>query len=105
MVLDRAATFILMQLNQDGSIRYLRDKIGNGTTPGIMSSTLEADVMKSTAEINSETYVNGVQGEGFLELISGVFESKFLLHSFHIGESPANPMNVFVLGSSFSRYF
>jgi len=55
--LDRAAVFISIQPTEDGVIRYLRDKLRNDTAPEIMSSTLEAEIMKTIPEINSETYV------------------------------------------------
>ena len=55
--LDEAATFILIQPTEDGVVRYLRDKLRNDTTPEIMSNTLEAEIMKTIPEMNSETYV------------------------------------------------
>ena len=55
--LDGAATLISIQPTEDGVVRYLRDKLRNDTTPEIMSSTLEAEIIKSIPEMNSETYV------------------------------------------------
>ena len=55
--LDGAATFISIQPTEDGVVRYLRDKLRNDTTPEIMSSALEAEIMKIIPEMNSETYV------------------------------------------------
>jgi len=55
--LDGAATFISIQPTEDGVIRYLQDKLRKDTTPEIMSSTLEAEIMKTIPEMNSETYV------------------------------------------------
>ena len=55
--LDGAVTFISIQPTEDGVVRYLHDKLRNDTTPEIMSSTLEADIMKAIPEMNSETYV------------------------------------------------
>jgi len=55
--LDGGATFISIQPTEDGVIRYLKDKLRKDTTPEIMSSTLEAEIMRSIPEINSETYV------------------------------------------------
>ena len=54
---DGAATFILIQPTEDGVVRYLRDRLRNDITPKIMSSTLEAEIMKSNLETNSQTYV------------------------------------------------
>jgi len=59
--LDDAAAFISIQPTEDGVIRYLRDKLRNDTTPEIMSSKLEADIVKTIPEINSETYVERVK--------------------------------------------
>jgi len=55
--LDGAAAFISIQPTEDGVIRYLRDKLRNDTAPEIMSSALEAEIMKTIPEMNSETYV------------------------------------------------
>ena len=55
--LDGAATFISIQPREDGVVRYLRDKLRNDTTPEVMSSALEAEIMKAIPEMNSETYV------------------------------------------------
>ena len=55
--LSGAATFISIQATEDGVIRYLRDKLRNDPTPKIMSSTLEAEIMKGIPGMNSETYV------------------------------------------------
>jgi len=55
--LDGAAAFISIQPTEDGVIRYLYDKLRKDTTPEIMSSTLEAEIMRTIPEMNSETYV------------------------------------------------
>jgi len=55
--LDGAAVFLLIQPTEDGVVRYLRYRLRNDTTPEIMSSILEAEIMRSIPEINSETYV------------------------------------------------
>jgi len=55
--LDGAAAFISIRPTEDGVIRYLQDKLRKDTTPEIMSSTLEAEIMKTIPEMNSETYV------------------------------------------------
>jgi len=51
-----ATTFISIQPTENGVVRYLRDKLRNDTTPEIMSSTLEAEIMKNIPGMNSETY-------------------------------------------------
>ena len=61
--LNGAVTFISIQPTEDGVVRYLRDKLRNDTTPEIMSSTLEAEIMKTIPEVNSETYVKTDAGE------------------------------------------
>ena len=55
--LDGATTLISIQPTQDGVVRYLRDKLRNDTSPEIMSSTLEDEIIRSIPEMNSETYV------------------------------------------------
>ena len=55
--LGGAATFLSIQPTEDGVVRYLRDRLRDDTTPEIMSSKLEAEIMKSIPEANSETYV------------------------------------------------
>jgi len=55
--LDGAATFVSVQPTEDGVIMYLHDKLRKDTTPEIMSSTLEAEIMRTIPEMNSETYV------------------------------------------------
>jgi len=55
--LGGAANFVFIQPTDDGLIRFLREKLRKDTAPNIMSSTLEANIMKSIPEISSETYV------------------------------------------------
>ena len=55
--LDGAATFMLIQPTEDGVVRYLRDKLRSDTTPEMMSSALEAEILKTILEMSSETYV------------------------------------------------
>ena len=55
--LDGAATFVLIEPTGDGIIRYLREKLRNDTTPEMMSSTLEANILESIPYLSSETYV------------------------------------------------
>jgi len=55
--LGGATNFISIQPTEDGVARYLRDKLRNDTTPEIMSSALEAEIMESIPGMNSETYV------------------------------------------------
>ena len=55
--LDGAATFMSIQPTEDGVVKYLRDKLRSDTTPEIMSSTLEVEIIRTIPEMNSETYV------------------------------------------------
>ena len=55
--LGGAATFVFIQVTEDGVLRFLREKLRKDTIPDMMSSTLEEDIMKSIPEISSETYV------------------------------------------------
>ena len=61
--LDGMATLLSIQPTEDGVIRYLRDKLRKDTTPEAMSSTLEAEIIKSILEMNSETYAEMSAGE------------------------------------------
>ena len=82
--LNGATSFISIQPTEDGVVRYLRDKLRNDTAPEVMSSTLEADIMKTILEVNSETYVKMDVGKSYLELVADIFENRFLLASLHI---------------------
>ena len=55
--LGGAATFVFIQVTEDGVLTFLREKLRKDTIPDMMSSTLEEDIMKSIPEISSETYV------------------------------------------------
>ena len=55
--LGGVATFISIQPTEEGVVRYLRDKLEKDTTPEAMSSTLEAEIVRSIPGMNSETYV------------------------------------------------
>ena len=57
MRLEGAANFVFIQPAEGGVGGFLREKLRKDTTPDIMSSTLEAEIMKSIPEISSETYV------------------------------------------------
>jgi len=61
--LNGAVTFISIHPTEDGVIRYLRDKLSNDTAPEIMSSKLEAEIMKTIPEMSSETYVESSSSE------------------------------------------
>ena len=55
--LDEAEKLVFIQPTDDALIKFLREKLRKDTTPYIMSSILEAEIMKSIPEISSETYV------------------------------------------------
>ena len=55
--LGGGAIFISIEPKEDDVLRYLREKLRNDTTPEIMNSKLEADILKSIPEASSETYV------------------------------------------------
>ena len=63
-----AATFLLIRTTEDGVLRFLREKLRKDTTPDIMSSTLDREIMKSIPEINSETYVETSTGGKLLKV-------------------------------------
>ena len=55
--LGGVVNFISIQPTEEGVVRYLRDKLEKDTTPEAMSSTLEAEIVRSIPEMNSGTYV------------------------------------------------
>ena len=61
--LDGGATFISIQPTEDGVNRYLRNKLRRDTTPEIMSSALETEIIRRIPEMNSETYVEASTNE------------------------------------------
>ena len=71
--LDGMATLISIQPTEDGVVRYLRDKLRNDTTPEIMSSALEDEIIKSIPDMNSETYVKTNTGKSYPELMVDKF--------------------------------
>ena len=60
--LGGAVAFLLIEPTSDGIIGYLREKLKSDTTPEIMSSALEGDIMENISQIGSETYVETMQG-------------------------------------------
>jgi len=65
---DGAAIFLLIEPTGDGIIEYLRRRLGNDTTPEMMSRALEANILESISQISSETYVETVQGQDYTKL-------------------------------------
>jgi len=61
--LGGAVAFLLIEPTGDGIIGYLREKLRSDTTPEIMSSALEENIMESISRIGSETYVEIMQGQ------------------------------------------
>ena len=55
--LGGAATFVLIEPTREAIIKYLLEKLRNDTTPEMMSSTLEANILESIPQLCSETYV------------------------------------------------
>ena len=53
--LGAGAIFISIEPTEGDVLRYLREKLRNDTTPEIMNSTLEMDIIKSIPEASSET--------------------------------------------------
>jgi len=70
--LGGAAAFVLIEPTGDGIIGYLREKLRNDTTPEMMSSTLEANIMENISHISSETYVERMQGQRYLRLTANI---------------------------------
>jgi len=51
------AILISIEPTEEDVLRYLRQRLRNDTTPEIMNSSLEADIIKTIPEASSETYV------------------------------------------------
>ena len=69
--LNGAAAFVLIEPTGDGITMYLREKLKSDTAPEMMSSALEASIMKSIPEISSETYVEHGKAIEKLPLANG----------------------------------
>ena len=67
--LGGAAVFISIEPTEDDVLGYLRERLRNDTSPEIMDSTLEVDIMKTILEASSETYVE----ETMRKLLEGTF--------------------------------
>jgi len=64
-----AASSVIIQPADGGVARFLREKLSKDTTPRVMSSILEAEIMRSIPEMSSETYV-GVRPRAKLALLT-----------------------------------
>ena len=85
--LGQAANFVLIEPTGDGIVKYLREKMRNDTTPELMSSALEADIMEWVPKICSNVCRNKCKDkakQSYLRLIADIFQSRFLLASLHI---------------------
>ena len=78
------AAFLLIEPTGAGIIGYIREKLRSDTTPEIMSSALEENIMESISQIGSETYVETMQGHIYIRLMANILKSRFLLASLHI---------------------
>ena len=61
--LGGAVAFVLIAPKGEGIIAYLREKLRSDTTPEMMSSTLEDDILESISQLSSETYVEAILGQ------------------------------------------
>ena len=66
--LGGAADFLLIKPTGEGITGYLREKLRCDTAPEMITSTLEANIMESIAQISSETYVETIQGLCYAKL-------------------------------------
>ena len=85
--LGGAAAFLLIEPTGDGIIAYICERLRNDTTPEMMNTTLEANIMESIPELSSETYVGTMQGNcpaKVPQTIANASQSRFLLASLHI---------------------
>jgi len=53
--LGEAAAFLSIEPTGDGIIEYLREKLRSDTTPEMMSSALEENILESISQLSSET--------------------------------------------------
>jgi len=88
--LEGAANFVFIQPTESGVAGFLREKLTKDTTPYIMSSTLEAEIMKSLPEISSETYV-GTGPKAKLPLLTYLNVGSYWL-LFISGQSRGKPL-------------
>ena len=51
------AVFISIESKEADVLRYLRERLKSDTTPEVMNSALEEDILKSILEASAETYV------------------------------------------------
>jgi len=61
--LGGAVAFIFIEPKSEGIIGYLREKLRSDTTPEMMNTGLEENIMESISQLSSETYVDTVQGQ------------------------------------------
>jgi len=59
--LGGVAAFVLIKPTGGGIVGYLREKLRSDTTPEMMSSALEENILESISQLSSETYVETVQ--------------------------------------------
>jgi len=66
--LGGAAAFVLIEPTGDGIIGYLRERLRCDTTPEMMSSALEHNIMETISQTASGTYVETMQGQCYARL-------------------------------------
>jgi len=82
-----AAAFVLIEPTGDGIVEYLREKLRSDTTPEMMNSGLEENILESISQLSSETYVETIQGQSDSKLPQSnmlTSEPRFLLACLHI---------------------
>jgi len=77
--------FISVEPKREDVLSYLLERLRKDTTPRIMNSKLEVDIMKVILEMSSETYVGEGQWPSYPKTGSDrFFKYRFLLVSLHI---------------------
>jgi len=66
--LGGTAAFVLIEPTDDGITGYLREKLRSDTTPEMMSSALEENILESISQLSSETYVETILWQNDLKL-------------------------------------
>jgi len=78
------ATFMSIQPAEEDIFRYIRVRLRRDTTPEIMGSALEAEIMRTIPKITSGTYVEMSARKGYPKVIADIFKPRFLLASLYM---------------------
>ena len=66
--LGGAVAFVFIEPKGEGIIGYLREKLRSDTTPEMMNTGLEENIMESISQLSSETYVETMQRQCYANI-------------------------------------